>query len=149
MLDAAREGAAMQQAREWTEEERQAKRQDALRLDLGRHLRPRPGGDEWTPEETRLLGKLPDAEVTRRTGRTVEAVRIKREKMGLPNPESRAWTPQELSHLGTATDAKVADRLGRTASAVAQKRIALGVLSIRGRTARETARRARALNETE
>jgi hypothetical protein len=84
MLDAAREGAAMQQTREWTEEERRAKRQDALRLDLGRHLRPRPAGDEWTPNEMNLLSKLPDAEVAPRRGRTVEAVRIKRTRAGLP-----------------------------------------------------------------
>jgi hypothetical protein len=67
------------------------------------------------------------SDVARRTGRTENAVRIKREKMGLPNLESRAWTPEELSQLGTATDARVAERIGRTASAVAQKRIALAI----------------------
>jgi hypothetical protein len=116
-----------QKEREWTEDERQAKREGALRLDLGRHLCPRYRGDEWTEREKRLLGTLPDHEVARRIGRTPNAVRIKREQMVLPNPESRAWTADELALLGTETDAKVAERIGGTRGAVAQKRFALGM----------------------
>jgi hypothetical protein len=81
-----------------------------------------------------VLGKLPDAEVARRIGRTVQAVRIKREKMGLPNSESRVWTGEELSQLGTATDAKLASRLVRTTSAVTEKGIALGISAARATT---------------
>jgi hypothetical protein len=33
-----------------------------------------------------MLGKLPDAEVAARTGRSANAVRQKREKLGIPNP---------------------------------------------------------------
>jgi hypothetical protein len=36
-----------------------------------------------------LLGTLPDDEVARRTGRTCNAVRQKREKLGILNPNDR------------------------------------------------------------
>jgi hypothetical protein len=77
-------GAEAIKAKEWSDAERQAKRERAKELDLSRHLRPRFRGDEWTETEMKLLGKLPDAEVARRTGRTVEAARIKRTRMRLP-----------------------------------------------------------------
>jgi hypothetical protein len=124
MLEACRAGAEGIKAREWTDEERAAKRRLAKKLKLARYIKPGYHGPLWTEEQKRLLGTLPDAEVARRTGRTMEAVRIKREKMGLPNPESTAWTPEQVSQLGTATDARVADLIGRTTSAVSKKRIA-------------------------
>jgi hypothetical protein len=127
MLEACRAGAEGIKTKEWTDQERDAKRRLAKKLKLVRHIKPGYHGPLWTDEQNQLLGTLPDSEVARRTGRTENAVRIKREKIGLPNPESRGWTPEELAQLGTATDAKVADRIGRTASAVAQKRIALGI----------------------
>jgi hypothetical protein len=65
-----------------------------------------------------VLDKLPDAEVARRIGRTVEAVRVKRTELGIVNPESRAWTPEAVSQLGTATDAKIAERIGGAAPGV-------------------------------
>jgi hypothetical protein len=42
------------------------------------------GGRLWTAEETAMVGALPDAEVGRRTGRTANAVRQKREGFGRP-----------------------------------------------------------------
>jgi hypothetical protein len=36
-----------------------------------------------------LLGRLPDDEVARRTGRSWNAVRLKREELGIPNPQRR------------------------------------------------------------
>jgi hypothetical protein len=114
MLEASRAGAEGIKAREWTDEERDAKRRLAKRLKLARHIKPGYHGPLWTAEQKQLLGTLPD--VARRTGRSENAVRIMREKMGLPNPESSAWTAEELAQPGTATDAKVADRIGRTPS---------------------------------
>jgi len=38
----------------------------------------------WTEAEMRLVGALPDAEVARRTGRTRNAVTVKRRKLGRP-----------------------------------------------------------------
>ncbi len=115
--------AEMMREREWTEAERQQRREQAERLDLERHLREafhRTFG--WKPAELRLLGKLPDAEVARRTGRTVEAVRSKRAKLKLPNPESPAWTPDELALFGKLPNAEIARRTGRSLSSVASKR---------------------------
>jgi hypothetical protein len=109
------------------EAERQARRDRSKRLDLARHLRPGYHGLWWTEKEKRMLGTLRDNEVAARTGRTPNAVRIKREALGLLNPESRAWTAKELALLGTATDGKVAKRIGRRSSAVAQKQITLGI----------------------
>ena len=41
-------------------------------------------GRVWTRDEVALLGALPDAEVARRTGRTANAVTVKRRKLGRP-----------------------------------------------------------------
>lgn len=47
----------------------------------GQPARPaRPG---WTNKEIRLLGKQPDHEIARRTGRTVLAVQMKRLSLGI------------------------------------------------------------------
>jgi hypothetical protein len=80
----AQAGGAAAEAKEWTETERQAKREIAERLDLGRHLRPGYHGPRWTRAERALLGKLSDAEVAARIGRTVGAVRQTRNLAGLP-----------------------------------------------------------------
>jgi hypothetical protein len=114
-------------AKEWTEAERQGKREIAERLDLGRHLRHGYHGPRWTKAERALLGKLPDAQVARRTGRTAAAVRVKRVELVLPNPETLAWTAEEIALLGTTADAEIAERTGRTRSAVSSQRWQLGV----------------------
>jgi hypothetical protein len=43
----------------------------------------------WKPEQLALLGNIPDDEVAARTGRSHDAVRIRRQKLGLPNPADR------------------------------------------------------------
>ena len=43
----------------------------------------------WPAAHAALLGKLPDDEVARRTGRSWNAVRQKREALGIPNPARR------------------------------------------------------------
>jgi hypothetical protein len=68
------------------------RRQTARALNLGRYLHKGYPGRVWTTKERALLGKLPDDEVARRTGRTRNAVRQKREKLGIPNPTARART---------------------------------------------------------
>jgi hypothetical protein len=50
-----------------------------------RNLRQADREDLWTADQLSLLGNMPDAQVARRTGRTVSAVRIKRQKLGIPN----------------------------------------------------------------
>ena len=72
--------------REFTQAERQVKRENAMRLNLARHLVTGYHGPRWTEAELALLGTLPDAEVARQIGKTVEAVRVMRTKLGLPRP---------------------------------------------------------------
>jgi hypothetical protein len=51
-----RAGAETQQARVWTDDERQARREAARRLGLARHIRPGYHGSWWTAEGTGLAG---------------------------------------------------------------------------------------------
>jgi hypothetical protein len=81
-------------------------------------------GHWWRAEDLALLGTMPDAEVARRTGRTLDAVQNARTRRGIAN--CWEWTEEEIALLGTAPDAEIAARIGRTASAVLQKRFALG-----------------------
>jgi hypothetical protein len=56
-------------------------------VELGYVRRIRPGynlGPRWTRRALALLGKLPDDEVAARIGRTPNAVRIRRTKLGTP-----------------------------------------------------------------
>jgi hypothetical protein len=80
----AQAGGDAARAKEWTEAERQAKRETAQRLDLGRFLRHDRRGPLWSGSQIKLLGKKPDAEVAARTGRAVGAVRQKRNLAGIP-----------------------------------------------------------------
>jgi hypothetical protein len=79
--------------RELSPEEVERRRQTTRELVLGRNLRPRYHGEWWTAEEVALLGVLTDAEGARRTGRTVNAVRVKRGRRH----------PQPLRRLATAS----------------------------------------------
>jgi hypothetical protein len=62
------------------------RRRTAIELGLGRYLRPGYHGPWWTAAEMALLGRLPDDEVGRRTGRSANAVRHKRDALGRPRP---------------------------------------------------------------
>jgi hypothetical protein len=70
---------------------------------------------------------MPDEDLTRQLGKTENAVRQKREKLGIPNLSGHSWTAEELALLGTATDAEVAARIGRTEGAVTLKRCRRGI----------------------
>jgi hypothetical protein len=109
--------------REWTEAERQQRREQAERLDLERHLREGyHKAHGWKAHELRLLGKRSDTSVAAKTGRSVDAVRQKRQELGIPNPQPHEWTPDELALLDKYPDGVVAARTGRTAWAVYLKR---------------------------
>src|SRR5262249_22179745 len=106
---------------------------DAVRLQ--RRLRKIPGVDDlsipkiWTPAEEKLLGKLSDEEVAKRTGRKVSAVRNRRQRKGLPPTEflRRPWTKAEEKLLGTDTDEEIGLRLGRDRATVGDRRRQLGL----------------------
>jgi hypothetical protein len=83
-------GAAQVRGKELPPEQVERRRRTAAELDLGRHRSAaRAKLPRWAPAEVRLLGKLPDEEVAARMGRTHNAVRIKRERLGIPNPRDR------------------------------------------------------------
>jgi hypothetical protein len=124
---AAEEGAEGMKAREWTDEERERCRQLYGERGLAAHVIRDYQGPLWTPEDIALLGHVPDERVARRTGRTLGAVRQKREELGIPNPAGNRWREEELALQGTLPDREVARRLGRSAQSVTQKRIKLGL----------------------
>jgi hypothetical protein len=75
---AAAKGGAVLRGRPLTAEEVEQRRRTNRELDLARHLVKGYHGPRWTRKELALLGKLPDEEVARRTGRTLNAVRAVR-----------------------------------------------------------------------
>jgi hypothetical protein len=123
---AAEAGAKAMKAREWTDEERERRRRVNAERRLAANLITGYHGPLWAAEETALLGQVPDAEVA---GRTVGAVRQKREEFGIPNPAGNRWRCDEIALLGTLPDCEVARRLGRSLQSVTQKRIKLGILN--------------------
>jgi hypothetical protein len=48
-----------------------------------------PGTIPWTAEEDELLMALPAEEVARRTGRSLEAVYTRRQRLGMPDGRRR------------------------------------------------------------
>jgi hypothetical protein len=77
-------GAEAVAEREWTPEELEAKRQRAKEMNLPQYMRKAQREDRWTEEEMALLGTMLDEEVARKIKRTVQAVRLKRVKLGFP-----------------------------------------------------------------
>src|SRR6266699_4899049 len=84
----------------------------------------KPGAQEWTLHDQALLGKMPDAAAAQRLGRTIVAIRVRRQRLGIPNygRPFRRWTPEELALLGTMPDRLLARKLHRTRIAVTGKR---------------------------
>src|SRR5438105_15643485 len=86
--------------------------------------KPKP----WTPAESAKLGKMPDSQFARRTGRTIKAVVGEREARGIGLPTGRRrWTAREIPLLGQFSDMEVARRLRRNRSTVREQRVALGI----------------------
>ena len=87
-------------------------------------MRRSDGGQEWTYEEIKLLGKNQDAETARLLRRTKSSVVSKRQKLGIASftPWLRPWSKAELRLLGKLTDAEVARRTGHTVKAAGYKR---------------------------
>jgi hypothetical protein len=113
--------------REWTAEERDQRRQLNAAKGLGRNLVTGYRGEWWAAEDIALFGTVPDEEVARRTGRTVGAVRQKREDLGIPNRAGNRWPAEHVALPGTLPDQDVARRLGRSLQPVTQKRCQLGI----------------------
>jgi hypothetical protein len=67
-----------------TGEERERRSRQATGMQLWRFGPPVTCGRPWPPEHIALLGTTPDPEVARRTGHTLNAVRLKRRGLGVP-----------------------------------------------------------------
>ena len=106
----------------------------AMRLKLGKPY-ANPARKPWMENELVLLGKMPDQEVARRTGRTVGTVRQARISRGITYELSnrRPWTAEEDRWLGTASDAEIALRLGRSLYRIKIRRQSLKIPAWRSR----------------
>jgi hypothetical protein len=79
----------------------------------------------WLPAEVKLLGLRSDQEVAELLGRTVEAVRLKRSRLGIPPYVENPWTNDELRLLGRLPDEELASRFGRSTKSVEYMRTKL------------------------
>jgi hypothetical protein len=87
---ASEQGAARTRGVKLPPEQVEQRRRTAIERGYVRRIRPGYNlGPWWSPAEVRLLGRLPDDEVAAKVGRSPNAVRCKREKLGIPNPRDR------------------------------------------------------------
>jgi hypothetical protein len=72
---------------------------------------------------------MPDTEVSRRTGHTLESVKVTRCKLGIAyvNPKYVLWTAEDDALLGQIPDRAVARITGHTFGAVRTRRIVRGL----------------------
>lgn len=89
-----------------------------------------PNDRVWTAAEEKLLGKMPDADLARRIGRSTVAVQARRHVKGIPNPAPiyQPWTKPQLAMLRRLPDAVIAQRTGHSLKSVGGKRQELGLL---------------------
>ena len=126
-------GAAKQRGRELPPEQVERRRRTAREKNLARHLKTGYHGPWWTREQLRLLGTEPDEVVAAKVGRTAQAVRSMRGRLGIPNPAARPgaygsppWTAAEDRLVRTLPPGEAAARMGRTMHAVYGRRHDLG-----------------------
>ena len=99
---------------------------------MKKRSKPTKAKHDWLPQESKLLGELPDAELARRIGIRTAEVSKKRASMGIdPSSLSKRlkWTPKNLALLGTRTDNEVARIMNGSSGRVAAKRLSLGIES--------------------
>jgi len=137
---AAEQGAAAMRERGLTDEECDQRSRRALELDLGRYLQTGYHGPRWTRAQLRLLGKYPDDVVAARVGRSVNAVRVMRQRLGIPNPAPRPhaggrprWTAEQDDLVRRLPAWEAARRTGRTLRAVRCRRSVLARKGGRGK----------------
>jgi hypothetical protein len=82
--EASEKGASQLRGTRLGKEAIERRRRTALELNLGRMLHPGYHGPRWTDQELVLLGTMMDEEVARLIGRSVNAVRVMRTRLGVP-----------------------------------------------------------------
>ena len=73
-----------------------------------------------------MLGKVSDAQVARRLGRSLTSVKTRRLRLGIGSSRHR-WAPEQDVLLGKFPDQTLARRLGCTVKAVQARRERLGI----------------------
>jgi hypothetical protein len=96
MLAASAKGAAVLRGVPLPPEQLEQRCRTAREKNLVQYIIPGYHGPWWPRDELALLGALPDDEVARRTGRSCNAVRVKRDRLGIPKPDR----PAEGRHEG-------------------------------------------------
>jgi len=98
---------------------------EAIRGLMERGLFAKP----WTRKEEALLGTMSDAEAGRKVGRSVTAVKSRRNLLGIPIWKSAhaPWSAAQDKLLGTMSDADLAHRFQRTEAAVRGRRETLHI----------------------
>jgi hypothetical protein len=84
----------------------------------------------WTRKHIGMLGKIPDAAVSRKLDLCVSTVIKKRHALGIPAsrpPKSINWTPAVIASLGKIPDGEVARIYGMNTLSVYKKRVDLGI----------------------
>jgi hypothetical protein len=129
-------GAEAKSAKGLTPLEIEQRRQQALDMNLAQYLRNAHHEDRWTEAEMALLGTKLDEEVVKKNRRTVQAVRLKRVRLGIPNPSDSPrigprprWTAEEDELALSLPALEVARRTGRTVQATQNRRYVLGFQS--------------------
>jgi hypothetical protein len=82
-------GAAAVRGQGLPPEQVERRRRTAVEQGLGRYLTPGHQWPRWTDEDLALLGAVPDEDLAAKTGRTPNAVRVKRTRLGIPTHKDR------------------------------------------------------------
>jgi hypothetical protein len=112
------------------------RRRTTVEMNLAQYLQPCPcpnGSRPWPDDELALLGTMTDHALSLQLSRSVNAVRIMRERRGIaPHPDSQAWrdvpgagspwTEEGDDLVLRLTPREAADRLGRSVQAVYDRR---------------------------
>src|SRR3989442_1088424 len=93
----------------------------------GCRLKRKRGWRGWQEWELELLGKMPDRDAARETGRTLSAISSRRVELKIPAIRTRElpWTPEQIALLGKLPDKEAARLIGCYYSNVARKRLEL------------------------
>jgi DNA-binding CsgD family transcriptional regulator len=101
-------------------------RRNQLRISLPAPLWKVTPRKSWRAEDIAMLGKVTDAHLARRLGRSVTSVKTRRLRLGIASSLYR-WAPEHDVLLGNFSDKALARRLGCTVKAVQAQRERLGI----------------------
>ena len=101
-------------------------RRNQLRISLPGQTTKAAPPKPWLPEEIAMLGKVTDAQVSRRIGRSVTSIQAKRLRLGIAS-SGHHWTAECDALLAKFPDKVLARRLGCTVEEVQARRERAGI----------------------